>query len=372
MAQASGGRRVRVVLVTPAPPGSRAGNRVTASRWARILRGLGHRATVTSAWVGGPCDLLVALHARKSFDSVARFRREHPDRPVVVALTGTDLYLDLRRSARARTAIALADRLVLLQPLGRAMLPAGVRSKARVIFQSAAATTAPGPRSKRTFPVVVLAHLRKVKDPFRAALASRALPQGSRVRILHAGASLDASMERRARREEQENPRYRWVGELSRAKALRLLAQSRVLVVSSRVEGGANAVAEALAHGVPVLASRVAGNVGMLGETYPGYFEAGDTRGLERLLRRAESEPPFLALLRARCRRLRSRVSPARETECWARLVRELAALRTGARSSGRGTQRARRGSHRARRGTRLPGRSAVLAAGRGPSARPD
>jgi len=40
-------------MVTPAPPGSRHGNRTTACRWARILRRLGHPVTVRQEWDGG-------------------------------------------------------------------------------------------------------------------------------------------------------------------------------------------------------------------------------------------------------------------------------------------------------------------------------
>lgn len=313
---------LRIVLATPAARGSRAGNRTTALRWARILRALGHRVLVTREWVGQPCDVLVALHARKSSGSVERFHREHPGRLLIVALTGTDLYGGLRGRA-ARRSLDLAHRLVLLQPLGRDALPPAARSKARVILQSADGRKAVVPRSKTRFGVCVLGHLRPVKDPFRAALASRLLPAGSRIRILQVGAAMSPSIDRRAREEEKRNPRYRWLGEKPRSAALRILARSHLMVISSRGEGGANVVSEALALGVPVLASNIPGNMGILGTGYPGTFRVGDTRGLADLLVRAETDPSFLSRLESRCRRRAHLVEPAREARAWKSLLAE-------------------------------------------------
>ena len=218
---------LRIGLVCPAPPGSRQGNRVTALRWARILRGLGHRVRILAAGSGEGADLLVALHAQRSAASVKAFRARHPERPVVVALTGTDLYRDLARSRAARRSLELADRLVLLQEAGRRALPAAQRRKARVIHQSLAVPPgAAGERSRRFFDVCVLAHLRAVKDPLRAALAVRDLPRSSRIRVIHLGRALDPRLGVRARAEERRNPRYRWLGETPRPRALRRLARS--------------------------------------------------------------------------------------------------------------------------------------------------
>ena len=216
-----------IALVCPAPPGSRQGNRVTALRWARILRRLGHRVWILGAWRGEDAGLLVALHARRSAASVRAFRARHPGRPVVVALTGTDLYADLARSRVAQRSLQLADRLILLQEAGRRALPVAQRRKARVIHQSVVAPRGGArARSRRSFEVSVLAHLRAVKDPLRAALAVRDLPAGSRIRVVHLGRALDARLAARARAEMERNPRYRWIGERPRPAALRRLARS--------------------------------------------------------------------------------------------------------------------------------------------------
>ncbi|HLW48614.1 MAG TPA: selenoneine biosynthesis selenosugar synthase SenB [bacterium] len=316
---------MQIRLVTPASGSSRGGNRVTALRWTRILRGLGHTVAVETEYQGGRCDALIALHARRSFASVERFHHDYPGRALIVALTGTDLYGDLRRDAQARRSLDLATRLVLLQPLGLEELPDTARAKTRVIYQSA--TPPPGrPRpDARVFEVCVLGHLRAVKDPLRAATAARLLPASSRVRITHVGAALTPEMQTAARAEAAANPRYRWLGELPRWKGLRILSRSRALVLSSEMEGGANVISEAVVAGVPVLASRIPGSIGLLGEAYPGYFPVGDTAALAALLGRAETDREFYGGLRAWCAQRAPLFDPERERLAWQRLLYEAA-----------------------------------------------
>jgi putative glycosyltransferase (TIGR04348 family) len=327
---------MRILLVCPAPPRTRGGNRITAERWARLLRRLGHRVAIRARWDGARCDLLVALHARKSGAAALAFRARRATAPLVVALTGTDLYRDLRRSRRAERALTAATRLVVLQPAALAALPRRLRAKARVIHQSAPRLR--GRAATGSFDVCVVGHLRPEKDPFRAAAASRRLPAASRIRVLHVGRALSAGARRRARAEAARDPRYRWLGERPHRAARLLLARSRLLVLSSRMEGGANVISEALASDVPVLASRIPGSVGLLGPRYPGYFPTGDTAALARLLHRAEADPRFYARLRDACRRRAHLASPQRELRAWRALVREL----VGAGPAGGGRRRRR------------------------------
>ena len=65
---------MRLLIVTPAPKGSRKGNRITADRWLRLLRELGHRVAIADEFRDQPCDVLIGLHARKSAASIWRFR----------------------------------------------------------------------------------------------------------------------------------------------------------------------------------------------------------------------------------------------------------------------------------------------------------
>ncbi|MBI2815429.1 MAG: TIGR04348 family glycosyltransferase [Acidobacteria bacterium] len=315
---------MNILLVTPAPSHSRKGNRITADRWSKLLRQLGHRVTVKQEYLGEPCDLLIALHARRSAASIRRFRQRHPDLPLIVALTGTDLYKDIKTSKAAQQSLELASRLIVLQPLGIDELPQHLRGKARVIFQSVEKFHLHTSPLKRDFQIGVFGHLRAVKDPFRAALAARLLPASSRIHVVHAGGALTKQMELRARAEEHVNSRYRWLGDLPQTKMLRLMARCRAVVLSSKMEGGANVVSEAIAMGVPVLASKISGSVGILGREYPGYFPVDSTRALLELMQRAEGDAEFLRRLQAWCVRLRPLFTPARELRSWRALIKEL------------------------------------------------
>ena len=314
---------MKIGIVTPAPARSRYGNRVTAVRWARILKKLGHRVSVAQTYTNERIDLLIALHAQRSFASIERFHREHPDSPIIVALTGTDLYRDIKVSQRAQRSLDHASLIVMLQAAAVHELRPSWREKARVIYQSVGAR-ATSSRSMRTFNACVIGHLRAVKDPFRAAMAARRLATTSRVRVLQVGGAMTAQSAARAREEVRINPRYRWLGELPPSGVRRVLAESRVFVLSSRMEGGANALGEAIVAGVPVLASRIPGSVGLLGENYPGYFEAGDTRRLAELLTRVETDPKFLGSLKESCQKLAPLFEPAREAAAWAKLIAEV------------------------------------------------
>lgn len=314
---------MKVCLITPAPARSRKGNRVTALRWARILRELGHRVSIDQEYRRQRCDLLVSLHARRTHASVVRFRKQYPDRPLIVALTGTDLYDDIHTDPSAQQSLELASRLIVLQPMGVEALPTNLREKTRVIYQSVRKPPGNFSPKKRVFEVCVLGHLRPVKDPFRAALAARLLPPTSHVRVIQIGAALSDDMERQARAEEASNPRYRWLGELPRWKALRILARSRLLALTSKMEGGANVVSEALVCSVPIVSSRIAGSIGLLGEEYPGYFPVGETQALAAIIARAERDAAFYEALKSWCNSLQHLFEPASERKRWESLLEE-------------------------------------------------
>jgi putative glycosyltransferase (TIGR04348 family) len=315
---------MKILLVTPARRGTRHGNRVSADRWASILRSLGHRVQVRLAYDGERCDLLVALHARRSADSMQAFKAAHPGLPLILVLTGTDVYHDIHVDAHAQLSLELADRIVALQPLAREEMPAHLQYKLVPIIQSALPTSTANGAHSGTFDVSVVGHLRAVKDPFRAAIAARMLPQASKLRVLQVGGALTDGMAKRARDEVLRNKRYQWLGNVPRWRARRIMKASKLLVVSSKLEGGANVVSEALADGVPVLGSHIPGNVGLLGEDYPGYYPSGDTRRLARLLSRAEMDPTYLEELRRHMAQRADMVRPETERAGWESLVNSL------------------------------------------------
>ncbi|HUL93571.1 MAG TPA: selenoneine biosynthesis selenosugar synthase SenB [Burkholderiales bacterium] len=314
---------MKIALITPAGARSRSGNRQTATRWAAMLRSLGHAVRISRVWDGRTADAMIALHARRSRASVAAFRERHPEAPLVVVLTGTDLYRDIRTDRGARASLGLADRLVVLQDMGKTELAPQLRRKTRVIYQSAQ-TPSSAPKRSRRFRVAVLGHLREEKDPFRAALALAHLKDLPDLELVHLGKVLSPDMEREARHRMRIDARYRWLGDVPHATALRWLAGSRLLVLSSRMEGGANVICEAAAAGVPVIASRIPGNVGMLGRGYPGYYPLGDERSLARTIRRAALEPAYYRRLRRLTVARRPLFRPDAEREGLRRLLAEL------------------------------------------------
>lgn len=297
---------------------------MTANRWARLLRSLGHRVAVAETFADQPCGVLIALHARKSAASVQRFSRARPHAPIILALTGTDLYRDLPSSKPAQRSLELAARLLLLQPQSRRELPKRLRAKARVIYQSAERLKNPPRPLQRVFEICVSGHLRPVKDPFRAALAARGLPAESRITITHIGGALSASMKQRALKEMRRNVRYRWLGEVPLWKARRITARSRLLVLSSRMEGGPSVISEALVASVPVLSTKVSGTVGLLGEDYEGYFDVGHTAQLAEMLCRCERDTAFYRVLRESCHRRAGLFAPEAERAAWESLIREV------------------------------------------------
>jgi putative glycosyltransferase (TIGR04348 family) len=309
----------RLFIVTPAGAGLRNGNRHTALRWAGMLRALRHKVRVEVAWNGEPCDALIALHARRSHDSILRFFKTK--KPLIVTLTGTDLYRDLPDSAEARASLDMAHRVIVLQSAALESLAPSVQGKTSVVYQSADPRVRHTP-PKNTFRITVVAHLRAEKDPLRAVAALARLP-GKAMEVVQIGNTLDEWFGKEAQAWAAREPRYRLLGGLSHRQALGWMAKSHVLVVSSAMEGGANVIAEAARIGTPVLASRVAGNLGMLGADYPGYYALADDEALAALLARAASEPSFYRKLKSALRARRKLFTPAAERAALARVLRE-------------------------------------------------
>lgn len=309
-------------VVTPALAAANNGNWQTASRWARMLAH-DYRVRVVQHWDGGADDLMIALHARRSADSIQAWARQLAQRPLVVALTGTDLYRDISTDASAQKSLALADRLLVLQELAPRSLPEVVCHKAVVCFQSCTARQRHN-KTGRHLRALAVGHLRDEKDPATFFEAARLLADRHDILLDHIGAPLDVSLAAQARRLMKQQPRYRWLGGLPHAATRARIQRAHVLVHMSRMEGGAHVVMEALRSGTPVLASRIDGNVGMLGAGYAGYFAAGDAQGLATTLATVRDDAAMLPRLAQQAATRAPLFEPAHERRTLLALVSSL------------------------------------------------
>jgi putative glycosyltransferase (TIGR04348 family) len=315
---------MRIIVITPAVAHSKAGNRATATRWARILRSLGHRVTLATHYEGQNADLMVALHAWRSAEAIQQFADRYPERPLIVALTGTDAYSFIHSHPDSTLAsIRRADQLVGLHDLIGKTVPDDQRHKINVIYQSAEPIPNRRPQ-QRYFHVAVLGHLREEKDPLRPALAARQLPEHSRIHIHHYGKAHSPEWADQARAEMAINPRYTWHGELAHHQIRQVYRRTNLLVLPSRMEGGANVISEAIVAGVPVIASDIDGSVGLLGADYGGYYPVGNEQALADLLLRFESDRESYQQLEQACLARQKRFTPAGETRAWEALLSRL------------------------------------------------
>lgn len=313
---------MKIHLVTPAKKLSKNGNRTSALRWARLLREQGHKVRVDTDYNGESVDLVIALHAWRSAAAISRYRDLFPSGTLIVVLGGTDVNTFLKSDPETTLrSMHLADALVGLHDLIANELPVELRNKLTVIRQSAR----PLPRARkpgtRYFDVCVIGHLREEKDPFRSALAARLLPDSSRLRVIHFGKAHGPEWDRLAQTEMSQNLRYQWKGEVPASRVRAELARTRLMIISSNQEGGANVISEALVAGVPIIASDIAGNIGLLGADYPGYYPLGDEQSLAKLLHRAETDPAFIASLEKHCQGLAPVFTPEHEAATWAQVI---------------------------------------------------
>ena len=284
-------QKLRVVIVSPALADANNGNWQTARRWQQLLSA--HSARIVRQWPDAQADdddVMLALHARRSADSVQAWHARHGQRGLGVVLTGTDLYRDIAQDLLAQRSLSLAHSLVVLQGLGVRSLPSAYQAKARVIFQSTS-TRQTLPKTSRHLRVVMVGHLREEKDPLTLMAAARLLPPDAGVFIDHIGAALDPALGQAAQATQTQCPHYRWLGAVPHTQTLQRIQRAHLLVHCSRMEGGAHVLMEAMCSGTPVLASRIDGNVGLLGEDYAGYFEPGDAPALAHFLRACRTAP---------------------------------------------------------------------------------
>ncbi len=313
--------------MTPALADANNGNWQTAHRWCRMLAGA-YRVRLASKWEAGEEAVMIALHARRSAASVAQWRSQRRSAPLVVVLTGTDLYRDVAGDASAQASLQAADRLIVLNQLGAAALPASLQPKARVVLQSCAARQTL-PRTPQHLRALMVGHLRPEKSPQTYFDAARLLAGRPDIRLDHIGAALDPALGEQAMALMAEYPRYRWLGGLVHGVTRRRIQAAHVLVHPSRMEGGAHVVMEAVRSGTPVLASRIDGNVGLLGTRYDGYFPLGDAAVLATQLQRLRDEPTMLAHLQRQCDERGPLFDPTRESATLHALIGEMLETQT-------------------------------------------
>jgi putative glycosyltransferase (TIGR04348 family) len=319
----------RVVIVSPALADANNGNWQTARRWQHLLAS--HTVRIVRQWPDAdaqdtPDEVMLALHARRSAPSVQAWHAQHGQRGLGLALTGTDLYRDIAHDPQAQRSLDLAKSLVVLQGLGAKALPPQHQSKARVIYQSTGARQTL-PKTTRHLRVVMVGHLREEKDPLTLMAAARLLPPDSGILIDHIGAPLESALGEAAQTTQAQCHTYRWLGALSHRQTLQHIQRAHLLVHTSRLEGGAHVLMEAMRSGTPVLASRIDGNLGLLGADYTGLFEAGDAQGLVDLLlrcRTGQNQNKLMAHLGHQCALRAPLFEPQAERAALHRWVQDL------------------------------------------------
>ena len=309
-----------IVIISPYLAKANNGNWFTASRWARFLRKQ-YRVTLALEWDGTHCDAMIALHARRSADAIKAFSSAQAASPLIVVLTGTDLYRDIHSDVSAQHSLQLATHLVVLQPEGLKELTVSMRNKASVIYQSASSLKPLGQKAKaRYFDVTMIGHLRDEKDPVTFMRAATQI-KSPHVRLIHIGGALDPLLGAQAEAAHSDYHEYRWLGQLPHTETRQRLKRSHLMVIASVMEGGAHVIIEAVTSGVPVLASDISGNRGMLGADYAGYFPLGDSLKLARLIDKAASDEAFYRLLQSQCNVRAPLFAPVQESTALLQLV---------------------------------------------------
>jgi putative glycosyltransferase (TIGR04348 family) len=306
----------QIAIISPALANANNGNWQTAWRWARHLRER-YSVILAPSWDSAASniapDAVIALHARRSAAAIATLAEHRPSLPIALVLTGTDLYRDIRHDANALRSLDLATCLVVLQEAGLDELRPEHRQKTSIIYQSAPGLK-PATRSlqRRNFDVIMIGHLREEKDP-ATFMRAAALSGTTGIRYTHVGGALEEALGAQAEATQQATSSYRWLGNLPHGKTRQLLKRADLMAICSKMEGGANVIIEAVTSGVPVVASDISGNRGMLGADYAGYFPLGDAAALAAIIERAATDPAFHARLKDQCTARASLFAPERE-----------------------------------------------------------
>ena len=315
--------RINLIIVSPALASANHGNWQTAKRYADLLSHVG-RVRVQQSWDGDDTDdMMIALHARRSHASISDWYKRRGSSGLIAALTGTDLYRDIDQDAQAKQSLLMAQALIVLQSEGLAALPVALHDKAHVLFQSTT-SRATLPKTSLRLRALMVGHLRAEKSPETFFEAAILLQDRKDILLRHIGGEHDPELARQAHNTESRCLTYRFLGACLHNETRRHIQRAHVLVHASVMEGGAHVIMEAVCSGVPVLASKVAGNVGMLGQDYEGYFARGDAKALASLLLRCRHEPAFLETLQSQCALRAPLFDPAAERRDLTTIVQSL------------------------------------------------
>jgi len=311
-----------VCIVSPVAQRAHDGVAVTAERWRQWLEPVADVA-VAPEWTGASDDILIALHAGGSAESVARFAHAHPRRPLALVLTGSDVARDIDTHPSACAALSHATHLIVRQPGAMARLGDSQQARARLIEPSAPRRVMRN-KARTRFDVALAAPLCAESDPMTLFNAIRALPPESPVRLLHMGTACHEELAEAARQTQARHKQYQWLGEPQPYDMRRWIARARTVVHCDVVDGAALAVVDAVCSHVPVLASRLPVHEGLLGSDYEGFFEPGDARALAELLQRVSSDEPFLRMLARHCEAQAARFAPEVEGAAVRNLLHEM------------------------------------------------
>lgn len=316
---------MKILVTTPYERDSLQGNTVTAKRVVSILIEAGMDANLLSK--GEPvgfADVMIGLHARKSAHFIDEFLAVNPAGKVIVYLTGTDLYDEIPNgSGICEKSMDLADALVVSQEASLASVPERHRSKAVVVHKSIQLPMLESRVGVDSKLFTVIGHLRAVKQPFIAVESIQLLDDSLRLVML--GKEVDSDSGEISRKWQAQEFRFKWLGGVEYREALQWIQRSVATINTSLLEGGANSVGESIVLGVPVLASKIEGNIGMLGDDYAGYFSPDSKQELADLIHRVIHDFDFLQKLREQVNMRGKKFLRENEKRDWINVIQKIA-----------------------------------------------
>lgn len=317
-----------VLIHSPFPRQDSQGNSTTADRLEKILRSGGLSVALEEEWYNG-CEAgcLVALNARRSAGAVEEFRDACPEGKVVIVLTGTDINHPEMAHADSvtRQTMQAADRLVILHEGSLVKVPADLQERCDIIYPSVdlPAGLQHQPNDGDGFEVIMAGNVRAEKNLPTAMDACALLPEDSPISVQVYGDGEGALAQKMLAVTASSAP-FLWKGKAEHAVLIDKMAHADLLLNSSTQEGGANAICEAICLGLPVVASRIPGNVGMLGEDYKGYFTSNDAESLAEVLLRCATDGGFYQVLVDQVNDRALWFDYAEESRRWLQLVNKM------------------------------------------------